>query len=70
MSEYTPGPWKCDERVGCVAVYPASETHECLSGADRWAVHFRMGAPVDGDWTVPEEVLANARLIASAPGLS
>lgn len=72
---FTPGPWKLDVRVGCVAVYPDNQDHNCLSDASEWAIHYKSGYQVKDEngnfvrWEVPEEDIANARLIAAAPDL-
>lgn len=71
-TKFTPGPWKLDQRSGCVAVYPASdEEHTCLSGAEHWAIHYSdKGAEYNGTyWEMDKEAKANARLIAKAPEL-
>ncbi len=73
--KWTPGPWKADIRRGCVVIYPANEHHESLGRAEEWAIHCKVGRLVRDDqgrplrWEVPEEVVANARLIAAAPDL-
>ena len=65
----TPGEWKCDERVGCIAVYPG-EKHNCLSGIERGFVHYKSGTWVEttedlgGHWTIDEQHLADATFIA------
>ena len=73
--KWTPGPWKADIRVGCVAVYPADRHHECLAGASEWAIHYKNGHEITDEngrfvrWEVPDEIVANAHLIAAAPDL-
>jgi hypothetical protein len=44
--------WKCDVRVGCIAVYEG-EKQNCLADAEMYAKHFWRGKhdPVNG-WTV------------------
>ncbi len=69
---HTPGPWKADIRSGCLAVYPAREDHNCLSGARQWAIHYSnkdAEQTQGGGWTMSEEARANARLIAAAPDM-
>lgn len=68
--KFTPGEWKIDARVGCVAVYPAIENRNCLSGSDASAVHFKHGyKDTDDGWCVTDIDVANANLIAAAPEL-
>ena len=72
MSEHTKGPWKADIRSGCVAIYPANESHSCLSGIEATAIHYQDGRgeqPESGYRPVTEEQVANAFLIAAAPQL-
>jgi hypothetical protein len=72
LTKTTPGPWKADIRGGCLAVYPASEEHNCLSGAEEWAIHYsdRDASFNSGRWSMSEEACANAHLIAAAPALA
>ena len=75
MIKHTPGPWSVDCRVGCIAVYPAGESHNCLDLAKEWAIHFKGGRQVVDDngifcrWTMDDEAIANAHLISAAPDL-
>ncbi len=41
--EATPGPWKADIRMGCYAIYPSGEVHNCLSGARDFAIVYQAG---------------------------
>lgn len=43
MSEHTPTPWKADIRTGCLAIYPASEDHNCLDGFSKRGIMFQGG---------------------------
>ncbi len=72
--DHTPGPWKVDHRIGCLAVYPASREVNCFSGIERSFVHYldayREWDPKTeayGPWIMEPENEANARLIAAAP---
>jgi hypothetical protein len=67
--KHTPGPWKLDERVGCVAVY-AGTARNCLEDPPDSFIFYRHGLKdAQEKWYVPEEQLANARVIAAAPEL-
>ena len=70
---HSPLPWKCDVRVGCIAIYPASmpkEETQCLAGANSWAIHYKPGRQkVDSkqiEWEVDPEDEANAQFIVQA----
>jgi hypothetical protein len=67
---HTSTPWKLDDRNGCLAIYPASEEHRCLSGAQDWAIHFKMGyqEEINGMqvWTVDPADVDTARFIVTA----
>jgi hypothetical protein len=66
-TKHTPGPWKCDERSGCVGVYEKSRDVNCFSGVEESFVHFKMyDKNENGEWVENGEI-ANARLIAAAP---
>jgi hypothetical protein len=72
MSKFTPGPWNCDKRVGCVAVY-AGEKVNCMSDLgeklfydDGYKKHNADGS---WEWEVSEKSIANARLISAAPDM-
>lgn len=41
--KHTQTDWKLDIRTGCYAIYPASEDHNCLSGADETAIVYQNG---------------------------
>jgi len=73
MPKFTPGPWKADVRVGCVAVYPTSTSREqsnCLDGANAWAIHLKQGRYIpESEWGLDTETVANAVLIVAAPKL-
>jgi len=63
----TPGPWRDDHRVGCVAIYPGKKVN-CICESEETRIAYWHGAWVgenDGCWTVPEDVDANAALIAA-----
>jgi len=54
----------CDERIGCVAVYPESiGKQNCLSGITPNCVYYASGERINGHWTVPEFRLQVARAI-------
>lgn len=66
----TAGPWLCDERVGCVAVYPG-DRENCLVSADRWAIHYRDGDHAEPNdegrvWEMPPQKVRDAQFIAAA----
>lgn len=63
------GPWICDERVGCVAVY-AGELRECLNLPRENFVYYRHGAMIDGHWTVDPVYGDEARRITDAHNAS
>ena len=71
MSEkkkHTPGPWKLDQRSGCLAIYPESEDHTCLDGGERWAIHYsRMGSVFNQCrfWEMSEQAKIDARRIVA-----
>jgi len=69
MQQHSPLPWKYDERVGCLAIYPESTAPElsyCLAGASKWAIHFKQGHVFAGSWALESEDIANAHLIVRA----
>lgn len=72
---HTPGPWRLDTRVGCLAVYPKGEEHNCLSGASDWAIHYASGYKTTDEagnftqWNIDPQKVANATLMAAAPDL-
>lgn len=70
-AKHTPGPWKLDQRSGCLAVYPATDDRNCLSGASNFAIHYsNKGAKFNGSfWDMDEQAKADARLISAAPEL-
>ena len=70
--------WILDVRVGCVAVYPDNEitrSHLPCIPDPEVCLYFKSGKRVMDDkeefdyWTVKDEDLANAQLIAAAPEL-
>ena len=71
MSEkHTVLPWRVDVRTGCVAIYPASESHHCFSGVEESFIHSkhwpRSNVPEDMGWKTDEEAIANAKFICLA----
>jgi hypothetical protein len=66
--KYTKGPWICDIRVGCIAVY-AGEKKNCLSGVEKSCILYKHGKLNNNKWTISKEDEANARLISAAPDL-
>lgn len=70
---HTPGPWKVDIRVGCIAVYPAGLGANCIEEVRDSMVAYWAGFLVDGEdgqyWDTSERDRANAELIAAAPSL-
>lgn len=69
--KFTPGPWICDIRVGCVAVY-AGEPRNCLSGVSGDALFYKPGYKTENanglaQWNTNPQDEANAHLIAAAP---
>lgn len=71
--KFTPGPWRADIRVGCAAVYPASESVNCIGDIKKRLAYFK-GYKTTGkdgcyEWNVSPEDAANAHLIAAAPEL-
>jgi len=68
--KHTKGPWKVDERVGCIAIYPADEKYNCLDMPHHNFVAYWHGyMDEEKTWQLHEKDLANARLIAAAPEL-
>lgn len=65
--KHTPGPWKIDERIGCIAVYPESEKHHCLAIPLNNFIAYWHGYNKGDGWEISEKDLANAKLIAAAP---
>ena len=67
MSEHTPTPWKADIRTGCLAIYPASEDHNCLDGFSQRGIMFQGGfgerAPESIYQSVTPLQVANAEYI-------
>ena len=73
MSEHTPTPWKADIRTGCLAIYPASEDHNCLDGFSQRGIMFQGGfgerAPESIYQSVTPLQVANAEYIVLACNL-
>lgn len=67
LAKATPGPWECDERVGCISVHPMQNANCICDVVDQ--VAYWNGFMKDGKWDVKESDSANARLIAAAPTL-
>lgn len=59
----TPGPWRLDERIGIVAVYPG-DPQDCLALGERY-VHSKDGQWVDDHWHVEPDDIADAAYIAA-----
>ena len=67
-------PWKLDIRSGCLAVYPAKDgdTHYCLAGGNKWAIHFKEGKRIcdeDGKlvtWEMDQMDIARASFMVRA----
>lgn len=70
MSEHTPTPWLVDIRTGCLAIYPASENHNCLDGFSQRGILFQGGfgerAPESIYQSVTPLQKANATFIVEA----
>ena len=69
----TPGPWVKDERVGCVAVYPASIGKiNCMDESEGKRLFYKGGYQVLGEdgqfkhWDVHPQDIADAEFIAQA----
>lgn len=65
LNEATPGPWECDERVGCISVHPKQDANCICDVTDQ--VAYWNGFMEDGCWNVKESDSKNAHLIANAP---
>jgi len=69
-SRATPGPWKCDHRSGCIAIY-VGEHRNCLSGIDRDkdCIHYN-GSGIynesSGCWEMQQQARDNAEFIAAS----
>lgn len=65
LEKVTKGPWKLDDRAGCVAVYEASKDYVCLDGIIDLFIHYKGGKNLEGiGWWVDPVHLANADFIA------
>lgn len=67
LEKSTPGPWECDERVGCISVHPMQIANCICDVVDQ--VAYWNGFMEDGKWDVKESDSNNAKLIAAAPTL-
>lgn len=65
LGEATPGPWECDERVGCISVHPKQDANCICDVTDQ--VAYWNGFMEDGCWNVKQSDSKNAHLIANAP---
>jgi hypothetical protein len=68
---HTKGRMIVDCRLGCVAIYPETEKHDCLSGIDKTAIFYQSGRGYPshgiGSWRfLTDEQEANATFIADA----
>ena len=72
-SKHTPGPWICDVRNGCIAIYDG-EQRNCLATDEPTVAYWSGQRVTDADtdtwhYEVDPRDVANARLIAAAPEL-
>ena len=69
-SKHTPLPWIADCRLGVFAIYPESESHNCLSNLKDSAVVYQMGRGAESSpgcyRYLTEEQDANAAFIVEA----
>ena len=64
----TPGPWVCDQRNGCIAVY-AGERRNCMSGMSEDSdciLYDRNGIRTEDGWEMPQQRRDDAEFVAAS----